>query len=74
MSMTPEQKKARLPAIAKVAKKMKTSSVMRRRMKEFWARRHQAAQQLDEEPKDTTIETAGSADYDLQELPDLITE
>jgi len=54
--------------IERLSKSYKRSSLMRLR----WAEKRLARQ--DEEPRDTTIESAGNPDCDLDELLDLVLE
>ena len=42
--------------------------------RKYWAERRQRERTFDAEPRDTTIETAGNADYEIQELPDVLSE
>lgn len=66
--MTSEQKIGRRKAIAKAVQRQRMTAISRA----YWAKQRRQQAMDGEEPRDTTIETAGNPDYELRELPDLV--
>lgn len=70
--MTAAQRAERLKLVKASAKKMQFKLKMVALKRQYWEERRKKFGAVQDEPKDTTIESAGNADYDIQELPDLV--